>query len=227
VGPVLAVIPARAGSKGFPNKNRQRIRGLSLVQLAIRAAQMSRTCDLIAVTTADALLAAQARSAGVIVIRRPARLATDRSPTMAAVTHAVTEVERAFGSTVDTVVVLEPTTPLRSARDIREAVLLNRKPGRPNIATVTPMVGAGWLCRIGRGGRLKPIDRRRFRARRQQGGEAYLPNGAVYVLTRRRLARPWHERALGCVMPKERSIDIDDRTDLRIARALASIRSLM
>src|SRR5439155_23339478 len=116
VGPVLAVIPARAGSKGLPNKNRRRIRGLSLVQMAIRAAQVSRSCDLIAVTTDDALLAAQARSAGVTVIRRPARLATDRSPTMAAVIHAVQEVERALDSTVDTVVVLEPTTPLRSGR---------------------------------------------------------------------------------------------------------------
>lgn len=195
-----------------------RIGGRSLVQMAIDVAFESAVCDVVVVTSDDPVLLRQAERRGAIAIRRPRRLAGPSSVVVDAVRHVLAKVELVLQQEVDAIVLLQPTTPLRNARDVRAAVSLNARPTRPNVVTVVPVKQAGWLCRLGPDLRIVPLARSTLAARRQEVAMAYSPNGAVYVLTRRRLNQPWYRNAVGYVMPVERSIDVDNIHDLRLAR---------
>lgn len=208
------------GSRGLPGKNRQRIGGFSLVEHAIRAAQRSGVCDAVVVSSDDPVILGQAKRRGAIQVRRPKRLAGPTSLTSDVIAHAVAAIERETGRKVDPVILLEPTTPLRAAADIRRAFALNAAPRRPNVASLTLVKEAAWLFKLGRGQRIAPLRGAKFASRRQDSEAAYAPNGAVYVLTRSRLEAPWYKDAVGYVTPRERSIDVDTAEDLGLVRAV-------
>jgi CMP-N-acetylneuraminic acid synthetase len=84
--------------------------------------------------------------------------------------------------------------------------------------------GITWAMRMGKNDQLRPLDARALTRRRQDLPRLFLPNGALYVLSTGRVERPWFSGAVGFVMPRKRSVDIDDALDLRIARVLASRR---
>jgi CMP-N-acetylneuraminic acid synthetase len=220
----VAIIPARAGSKGLPGKNRMRIGGASLVQLAIEVAKRSGVCDLCIVTSDDPILLAQARRAGAVAIERPNRLATDRARTIDALRHAVAEVERGSDVHCDPIIVLEPTAPLRRPSDVRAALKLNLATSRPSVFSASYVQDTDWLFQIAKGGRARWLRRGRLSERRQDQTELYVPNPVVYVVTRARLDRPWLEAAVAYPTPPERSVEVDDARDLWIARALAAAR---
>ncbi|HET6745287.1 MAG TPA: acylneuraminate cytidylyltransferase family protein, partial [Candidatus Limnocylindria bacterium] len=120
----LAVIPARAGSKGLPGKHLRRIGGEPMIVHTIRAALAARSVDRVVVSTNDPAVARAARRAGAEVpFRRPEELAADDTPTAPVVAHAVAWAERE-GMRVDVVITLQPTSPLRDAGQIDAAVQL-------------------------------------------------------------------------------------------------------
>lgn len=219
----VAIIPARAGSKGVPGKNRKRIGGASLVQIAIAAAEKSGVCELCVVSSDDPVLLAQARRAAVVAIERPKRMATDRSRTIDAIRHAVDAIERASAVRCDPIIVLEPTAPLRQPKDIRAALKLNLAPERPTVVSASYVQDTDWLFRLGAGAKVEWVRTGAKGARRQDQEKLYVPNGVVYVLTRRRLEGLWLEPAVAYLTPPERSADIDDAHDLWLVRALASV----
>jgi N-acylneuraminate cytidylyltransferase len=221
----VAIIPARAGSKGLPRKNRKRIGGASLVELAVAAAKRSGVCDLCLVSSDDSVVLAQARRVGAVAIERPARLATDRSRTIDAVVHAIDAIEAASNVRCDPIVILEPTAPLRAPDDIRAAVELNLGKGRPNVFSASLVQDAEWLFRLGTGGRAIWSRTGNPSERRQDQRAMYVPNPIVYVLTRARLTRPWRAAAVAYPTPAERSVEIDDAQDLWVARALSAARA--
>src|SRR5271157_3678171 len=112
---VLALIPARGGSKGVPRKNLREIAGKPLIAWAIEAGRQSRYIDRLILSSEDPEIMAQARSWGCEVpFVRPAELARDDTPGMEPVLHALTALPEEY----DYVVVLQPTSPLRLAEDI-------------------------------------------------------------------------------------------------------------
>ncbi len=119
---ILGVIPARGGSKGVPRKNIRALAGEPLIGHSLRSAGQVAEIDLLVVSTDDAEIGEVSRKYGVRVIDRPTELAADNSSTEVALLHAldVLEIE---GQQFDVILVLEPTSPLRSARTILNAIV--------------------------------------------------------------------------------------------------------
>jgi CMP-N,N'-diacetyllegionaminic acid synthase len=212
---VLGVITARGGSKGVPAKNIRSLAGRPLLFWTIQAAQQSARINRLILSSDDAQIIRVAQELGCEApFVRPAELARDETPGVLPVLDAL---ERVRG--YDVVVLLQPTSPLRSAADIDACVDLVMSADAPACVSVTAVqehpFWTYWLQPGGRLERVCPEDSAGV-ARRQELPPVYRPNGAVYV------ARvPWLRETrdffaagtLGYVMPAERSCDIDTESD--------------
>jgi len=210
---VLAVIPARGGSKGLPGKNILPVQGRPLLAWTADAALAACALDRVVVSSdADAILAA-ARACGVETLRRPAELATDTATTLDVIVHAL---DACPGH--DIVVVLQPTSPLRTAADIDGALERFAATGAPSCVSVCEAEQSPyWMYRLGAGQALLPVvDGTPQATRRQDLPTVYVLNGAVYVADTAWLRTTRAFVAAGTVahvMPVERSLDIDTAQD--------------
>jgi CMP-N,N'-diacetyllegionaminic acid synthase len=220
----LAIIPARGGSKGIPNKNLVPLAGKPLISHTIATALASRSIGRTIVSTDSDAIAAVAVSSGADVpFRRPAQLASDTATTESVVLHALAELERT-ATLPEIIVVLQPTSPLRHAEDVDGAVGLLLTTGASSVVTVCEIEHPlEWTFRRTAAGRLMPLVPTKQVARRQDAKPSFRLNGAVFVVRRdllRRSGRLRNSHTLGYVMPQERSIDIDTEVDLVTAEAL-------
>ncbi len=136
---VLAVVPARGGSKSIPRKNLARVGGVSLVGRAAQIAASLSFVDRAIVSTDDEEIAAEARRHGIEApFPRPAELAGDRSTSIEMWRHAWLAAETHYGMTFALSILLEPTSPLRTAADVTATVEALVKSGRAAAATVSP-----------------------------------------------------------------------------------------
>jgi len=219
-GGTVAIVPARGGSKGVPRKNLRMLRGRPLIHYSIKAGLEARTIDSVIVSTEDAEIARAAMRSGAEVVDRPPELATDASPTIEAVLHAIGVLE-ARGRGPAVIVLLQPTSPLRLAGDIDSAVRLFRRGGCDSVVSVCPMAHPPhWALRLDHGFLAPAFDPVLLTRRRQDLPETYAPNGAVYVSSPGALRD--HNgflapRTRAYVMPPERSLDIDTELDLELA----------
>ncbi|WP_298380412.1 acylneuraminate cytidylyltransferase family protein [Azospirillum sp.] len=219
----LAIIPARGGSKGLPRKNILMLAGLPLIAHSIQAALGCPFVTRCAVTTDDPEIAETARGYGAEVVIRPPELATDAAPTHSAVSHALDAL--AAGQVLPSgLVLLQPTSPLRTACHLTECLDMYRASDAVSTVSVTeaehhPLksltIDQGWL---------KPLFGPDHLERpRQELPRAYRPNGAIYALG---IARFLETRAffvpsvLPFEMPPEASVDIDGPLDLAVAELL-------
>lgn len=221
----LAVIPARGGSKGIPGKNLVDLGGRPLLAWTVRVAMDSGCLDRIVVSTDDPTIAEAARSAGAEVpFLRPAELARDDTPTLPVV-HQVAETLRTGGWDADVIVVLQPTSPFRTATDIRDGMALRERIQADVVVSVVESEShPAWSFTLSQDGRLLPFLDGNLPTRRQDLVPAFRPNGALYILTRRHLESGegfYCGKAIAFVMPPERSLDIDTPWDLRLARLIA------
>jgi CMP-N,N'-diacetyllegionaminic acid synthase len=215
----LAVIPARAGSRGLPKKHLRLIGGEPMIVHTIRAALQARSVDRVIVSTNDEAVARVARRAGAEVpFRRPDALATDHAPTLPVIAHAVGWVE-AHGSSVDVVVTLQPTSPLRDAGQIDAALRLLDGPAVRSAASVAELGLPGTVVGMLSGGRFVPSVESDD-ARRQTAPAAARLTGGIYVTRRELLAegRLLDERPAALVVDAGSAIDVDTAQDLAAAR---------
>jgi len=225
---VLAVVPARGGSRGVPRKNIRLLGGHPLLAYTIAAGRASdRVTDLV-VSTEDPEIAEVAQSYGANVIERPDELATDEAPTAPVIQHAIEQVETATARTFDYVLTLQPTTPFRRGWDIDAAVSLLEATPNPD-ASVTSVVRIydAHPVRVKRleGDRLKPyIAGDDLPTRRQDLPPAYLRNGAIYLAHRHTVAAGsvWGNPEVPYEMPPERSVNIDEPLDFLLAEAVVN-----
>jgi len=139
---VLAVIPARGGSKGIPNKNLRKVGGRSLIEHAARAAAALSWIDRTVLSTNDEEIAEEGRRCGLEVpFLRPDALAGDLSPSVEAWQHAWLASEEHYGSRFDISLLLQPTTPLRRPEDVELAVRAMVEGGHRAAATVSRVPG--------------------------------------------------------------------------------------
>lgn len=218
--PVLAIIPARGGSKGVPGKNMRIVHGKPLIEWTIQAAKASKYIDRIVVSSDDDAIIDAARTAGADVpFKRPADLATDTATSIDVALHAL-DLLPGF----QVVVLLQPTSPLRLSMDIDAALELCQRTDSPACASVTEAEQSPyWMFRVGERGRLKPVlaDGPAV-SRRQDLPDVYVLNGAIYVAdcTWLRQTRSFlGPETVGYVMPESRSIDIDGPADLAAAES--------
>jgi CMP-N,N'-diacetyllegionaminic acid synthase len=218
---ILAVIPARGGSRGLPGKHMRRINGEPMITYTIRAAIASRRIDRVVVSTDDPAIAGAARDAGAEVpYLRPEELAADETPTFPVIDHAVRAVE-SDGEAVSVVVTLQPTSPLRTAEQIDAAIALLDPPRVRSVVSVTaldlPASVVGGLV----GGRYRSIPMPPGTDTRRQGSPgAVRLTGAIYVTTRGLLAegRLIDDAPAALLTDASSAIDVDDAQDLRAAR---------
>ncbi len=137
---VLALIPARGGSKGVPGKNLRVVGGRSLIERAVAAVRDSGVVDRILVSTDSEEIAEAAAKVGAEVpFLRPPELATDRAPMAPVIHHAITTFERHAGITIDTLVFTEPTVPFRTAAHVAKAVNRYREGDCQSVISVCPL----------------------------------------------------------------------------------------
>ncbi|MFJ2215826.1 cytidylyltransferase domain-containing protein [Streptomyces sp. NPDC101062] len=229
---VLAVIPARGGSKGVPAKNLAAVGGVPLVVRAVRACLAARRVTDIVVSTDDALIAEAARTAGAEVVLRPAAIAGDTATSEDAVLHAMDAygATRGQGATDPEVVLLvQCTSPFLTAEDLDGVTGAVTEDGADTALTVAPTHGFVW--RQDGAGRTEPDGYgvnhdKANRPRRQDRPQEYLETGAAYAM-RADGFRTARHRFFGrtALVPTDpaRVLEIDDPHDLARARLLAPL----
>ncbi|SMF67504.1 CMP-N,N'-diacetyllegionaminic acid synthase [Paenibacillus uliginis N3/975] len=219
----LAIIPARGGSKGVPRKNLRLINGKPLIQYTIEAALGSRRIDQTVVSTDCTEIAQVSVEAGATVpFIRPSALAEDHSRTIDVLKHAVEFYENQ-GVFYEHIILLQPTSPLRNSFDIEEAYSIFLQNEADSLQSVSPALQHPYLFRKFDDTLLGPYQSvEDERLRRQDLEEIFVLNGAIYIVKKGLLME--ESSLVGCrncgyVMPKSRSIDIDDELDLEVAEA--------
>lgn len=216
----VALIPARGGSKGIPRKNVRHINGKPLITWTIEAALRSVNLDAVVVSTDDPEIAEVARQAGAQVpFLRPAALALDTTPGIEPVLHALQQLPH-----FEAVLLLQPTSPLRSTEDIDGCLEMARFSRSPSVVSVCePEVHPYWTYSMGIDQSLRRVVDVDPMTRRQDLPPVFALNGAMYyaradwLLQGKRLIAP---ETLGYVMPRSRSLDIDTLLDWKLAELL-------
>jgi CMP-N,N'-diacetyllegionaminic acid synthase len=220
---VVALIPARGGSKGIPRKNLALIRGRTLLEYAIRAARESAVITRTIVSSDDEEILAEAVRHGAEALERPAALSTDTATTDAVIAHFIAAA-LSPQLTAQPLVLLQPTSPLRTGSHIAQAVQLWRDSRASAVISVfEPEHHPAKSFRLDEFGMLRGL----FSADapfspRQSLPRAFQPNGAVYVfsaeafLSEKRIPR---ERLVPLIMGSEESLDIDCVADLSRAES--------
>ncbi|MDQ0458363.1 acylneuraminate cytidylyltransferase family protein [Rhizobium paknamense] len=229
----LAVITARGGSKRIPGKNVRAIAGKPLITWTVETA---RACQerlhSIVLSTDDEEIAQVGRHGGAEVpFLRPAHLAGDTASSLGVVQHATRFIEARDNVRFDWVLLLQPTSPLRTAADIFASLEMADAAGCDSVVAVTEMpVHPIFAKKINAKGLLKPFNGTEPEGLRRQDAnpKAYIRNGAIYLTQRDVLLEQnsiYGSRILPYIMPPERSIDIDVDLDFRLAELLLQDRS--
>jgi CMP-N,N'-diacetyllegionaminic acid synthase len=221
---VVAVIPARGGSKSIPGKNIKPLGGKPLLAWSIEVAQQVNEIDRIILSTDDADIAAVGRSQGAEVYARPKHLATDDALVIDALKDLLQTLE-SEGEIPEWVVLLEPTCPLRSVEDVRNCLRLITEGSYDSVATFKDAeLNPHRAWRLIDGVPEVFIPGAVPWLPRQKLPTAYQLNGAVYVFRANLLAHETKSLLVGrlgaVLMPRDRSQDIDDCVDFMIAEAL-------
>jgi CMP-N-acetylneuraminic acid synthetase len=217
---ILAIIPARGGSKGIPKKNIKAVSGKPMINYTIEAAKECEYIDKVIVSTDDEEIAEISMRAGAIVpFLRPDEMATDEAPLIDVVMHAVEFYERK-AERYDIILLLQPTSPLRTSEDIQKALEYFIRKGEKPLASVSEVFENPTLVRtFGEQNELKKIVDGEDAVRRQDMKKFYRINGAIYINSMKELNENtnFHENLLGYVLPREHSVDVDEPQDIVVA----------
>ena len=221
---ILIVIPARGGSKRLPFKNVLPLVGKPLICWTIEAALNTCLNARIMVSSDDKeilSIASLYADKGLIAHKRPAVLATDHANTANVLLDALDAVLQS-GCSVKTMILLQPTSPLRSAEDIRASLeQYEHSEGDDTVVSVCEVDHpTTWIGTISESGYLNGLELTDNRSQDYQ--REYRLNGAVYVISAKNLretGRLFTDNLRAYVMPRERSIDIDDKVDFMICES--------
>ncbi|MDX2158251.1 MAG: acylneuraminate cytidylyltransferase family protein [Hyphomicrobiaceae bacterium] len=222
---IIAVVPARGGSKGIPRKNLVDLGGRPLIAWTISAARACPSIARVVVSTEDQEIAQAAVAHGAEwPFPRPAELAGDTTPMLDVMRHLVDGLQL---DDADILLLLQPTSPLRTSEDIERAIATYLSSGAEAlISVVASEAHPSWMVKIGTDGRISTFLPDGAKAtRRQDLVPAYRPNGAIYLVPvgTIRAGRSWYGAdTLAFVMPRERSLDIDEPFDLRLVRLIVA-----
>lgn len=227
VGRVVAVIPARGGSKGVPGKNLRRVGGRSLVARAVAACRAAELIDEVYVSTDDPAIAAEARAAGGQVIERPADLSGDQATSESALLHALARLEAPDAlaeAPVGVLVFVQCTSPFIASADLDAGVSSIMREEADSVFSAVDNHAFLWRPT---GDTVAGVNHDAARRQRRQDREPeYRESGAFYAFRADRFARGGHRffDRIGVVPVAElTALEIDTEADLELARSLASL----
>ncbi|MCR5595209.1 MAG: acylneuraminate cytidylyltransferase family protein [Lachnospiraceae bacterium] len=219
---VLALIPARGGSKGIPNKNIADLNGHPLIFYTINAARSSSYIDDIIVSTDSGQIAeVSIKSGAEVPFKRPEDLAGDTSTTLSVVIHTIRQLKE-LGRHYDILILLQPTSPLRTSSDIDNALITFMDGGSLPLASVSEVNDHPILMRTIEDNTLIRMIDTNSTIRRQDMPQYYRINGAIYIIRTEEITgdTSFNDSPIPYIMPKARSIDIDEPVDLYIAGSI-------
>jgi N-acylneuraminate cytidylyltransferase len=221
---VLAIIPARGGSKGLPGKNIRLLAGKPLLGYSIGAARNSRHITKTVVSTDSAEIARVAEKCSAEVIIRPEEIARDTSPVLDTILNVMTVLDEREGFVPEIIVLLQPTSPLRTTEDIDAAIGIFLAGGFESVISVCETDHSPYWCFTIGEEKLRPLFNKKLAtSRRQDLPKTYRPNGALFTSTPEFLKKNagfMAKKTGPYVMPVDRSIDIDTLFDLQVAELL-------
>lgn len=227
---ILAIIPARGGSKGIHKKNITPINGKPLIFYTIEKALQSKYINRAVVSTDDNEIAETAKKYGADVLIRPKELALDDTPDLPVFQHALKELRKTEEYCSDLVIHLRPTCPLRIVDDIDNAIEKMLKTNCDSVRTITEVKDHPYWTSKVEGDRLSPFLENCNVSkyyRRQLLPDAYITNGAADVLKPNIIMNKnnlYGEDIRGIIIPAERSVDIDTEFDLKLVEILLKER---
>lgn len=219
---VLAIIPARGGSKGIARKNIRYLGGKPLIAWAIEAAKKSKYIDRLILSSDDVEIIEVAKGFGCDApFVRPSELAQDDSPGIDPVLHAMDNLSKEY----DYVALLQPTSPLRNEDDIDGCLEMCVNANSQSCVSVAETKhNPYWMYHLDKDSILVPLfESGKEYTRRQELPKVYAINGAVYVAEFHWLRAEKKfigENTLAYIMPEERSVDIDSEADLELLEQL-------
>lgn len=227
---IIGIIPARGGSRGVPGKNIKLLEGKPLISYAIAEGKKSKYIDKLILSTDDEHIAATSREMGLEVpFMRPAELAGDLSKAIDTYIYTLGEMERIYKYWADILVVLQPTSPLRTFEDIDGAINLFLTRDADSVVSVCEVEHSPyWYKTLDSDNKLQQfLDCDDVNANRQKLPAVYRPNGAVYVFKRELIMEKkayYSDKSYAYIMPNDRSVDIDTQIDFKLAELLINER---
>jgi CMP-N,N'-diacetyllegionaminic acid synthase len=220
---ILAVIPARSGSKRLPKKNIKMLLGKPLLAYTIDSVKNSRNVDRLIVSTEDNEIADISHAYHAEVLMRPLELAQDESSTEDVVINVLEQLQNTEHYTPDIIILLQPTSPLRTTEDIDHAMNTFLTSSGDSLISVTEFDHTPyWAFRIEKGV-LRPEFTKEKLKRSQELPKLYRPNGSIFIIRTPTFLKNrsfYTNHIIPYVMPRERSIDIDDEFDFSITEFL-------
>ncbi len=221
---MIALIPARGGSKGLPGKNTRMFLDIPLIAHTIKSSKASKNVSQVIVSTDDPEIYRVGLEYGALdTFLRPEELARDDSKAIDNYLYTLPRLQQEFGLDVENFIVLQPTSPLRTTEDINSAIELFHRKSADSVVSYTeefhPVI---WHKYINDEGKFENIFPDSIE-NRQQNRKSYYPNGAIYVfryelITQRKY---YSDRSFAYLMPRQRSVDIDTLSDFEYAEFLA------
>lgn len=220
---ILSIIPARGGSKGIPQKNIKVLDGMPLITYSIKSALNSRYIDKIVVSTEDVEIKDISEHFGAEIISRPTELADDDSKTIDVILHALNYL-KSEDYNPKLVVLLQPTSPLRTSNDIDSAIEIFLKNDCDSVVSVCEFDHSPYWALKEENNFLTPVFGQEYlRKRRQELPRAYIPNGAIFISSPckiRKYESFYCPKTLPYIMPLDRSVDIDSILDFKLAELI-------
>lgn len=221
---VAVIVPARGGSRGVPGKNLKNLDGKPLIAHTLDCARHSGIVDLLVVSTDSPLIVRAVEAPDVVIIDRPAALATDDARGVDVFIHAVDSIRETKGP-FDYYFYLQPTSPLRAPEDLIGAMNIAMDKGAGTVVGVTPCEHHPlWSNVLPADGSMEGFIRPdAIGLNRQELPTYYRINGAIYLVSDRDSFQGFSfisGDACACIMPNERSLDIDSKVDFALAEVI-------
>lgn len=221
---ILGIIPARGGSKGIPRKNLVSIKGKPLIAYTIGESLKSKYLDKIVVSTEDDEITQVSQNYGAETIKRPTELSGDSVFTEDVLLDAANQLKIKENYFADIIVVLQPTSPLRTAYDIDQAITIYNKNNCDAVVSVSKTKHPPhWIYKLDNNNKMSKFISTREIRRRQDSPNLFQLNGAIFVTNISHLQNTRKiisDNTIAYIMPEERSIDIDSYFDLKITEFL-------
>ena len=225
---MIALIPARGGSKGLPNKNIKLLNGKPLIAYTIEAALQAKEISRVIVSTDYENIKEVALQYGAeIPFLRPNFLATDSSSSFDVFKYTINRLEEEENIVIDNFVVLQPTSLLRTSKHIDEAISLFReKEAKAVVSYCKEYHSIFWHKKIDKQGKIVNLFEGDYEKNRQEIEETYFPNGAIYIFNKNFLftTMDYNRDCYAYIMDRKYSIDIDTIDDFLYAEFLMNLK---
>ena len=227
---IIALIPARGGSKGIPRKNIKLFSGKPLIAYTIEEVKRSKYVDRIFVSTEDEEIVKISNAYNAEVIKRPVEYAQDSSNSSEVIKHALSWLEKEERYSPEIILFLQPTSPLRTTEDINEALELYLNNDCESVVSVYKSQESPYWNLTIKNHFIEPLfGWDNFKEKRRQDLPiTYSLNGAIYITSKSKFLENgsfFNEKTLPYIMPMERSIDIDNDSDFKFAETIMKKRN--